>query len=173
MINVFPVGHLQAPLQSAREDIRLFGVKQTEIDENRKMSHFHSPHHEIRADRTQIFHGSFDSCVLRRLVKENRGVLNLFREISIETRVFFCVLHATSPPSQPTRNRCVQPFSSASNVNPRAYEHVAPLPTEYRRGFAVHRRVSLNNTHIREKSRNPTTERAIPTQHTLSPLRES
>ena len=63
--------------------------KDTEIDENRKMSHFHSPHHEIRADRTQIFHRSFDSCVLRRLVKENRGVLNLFREISIETRVFF------------------------------------------------------------------------------------
>lgn len=54
-----------------------------------KITHFHSPLHEIRADRTPVFHRSFESCVLRRSVKENRGVLNLFREISIETRVFF------------------------------------------------------------------------------------
>ena len=37
----------------------------------------------------------------------------------------------------------------------------------------MNRRVSLNNTHIGENERNSTTERAIPTLHTLSPLRES
>lgn len=148
IIHVSSMVHLWPPPQSAREETRLFERNWTKIDENRQIPLFHSPHHEIRSDRTRIFHGSFESCVLTRLVKEKRGVLNLFREISIETGVIFCVLHATSSPVIVRRKPLRPTFSSVCNMNAGPSEHVPPLPTVYRRGVVSHRRVSLNYTHI-------------------------
>lgn len=145
-------------------------VKTKEFEKN---TLFHSQLHEKHADFTQIFHRTFESCVLMGAVKETAGVHELLREISSDPSVILLCLCVTSPPvSFYAKPRCPT-FPTACNINPVVCEHVPPLSTSDRRVFAGRRRVSLNNGYIGENHRNSSTERAIPTPPTLCPHKES
>ena len=81
-------------------------------------------------------------------MKEKRGLLNLFREISIETGVDFALLRMTSATVTVDEKPVRPTFSPTRNINPRVWQRAPPHSTKYRRLFASLRQVSLNNTDI-------------------------